>query len=96
MYGSEVEQVKLGCVAAAGHGLRRSWAVRPARMAARVLNGEANAYEMDYLKPFPNSGIYATTSDALAAKWTSNFPRPSLEKGQDMTPWPNNQRGAGR
>ena len=64
VYGSEVEQVKMGCVAAAGIdyiALGR----QTGEMAARILMGEATASEMDY-ETITEYGIYIN-SDALAA-----------------------------
>ena len=64
VYGSEVEQVKMGCVAAAGIdyiALGR----QTGEMAARILKGEATASEMDY-ETITEYGIYIN-SDALAA-----------------------------
>ena len=64
MYGSEVEQVKMGCVASAGIdyiALGR----QTGEMAARILKGEATASEMDY-ETITEYGIYIN-SDALAA-----------------------------
>ena len=64
VYGSEVEQVKMGCVASAGIdyiALGR----QTGEMAARILKGEATASEMDY-ETITEYGIYIN-SDALAA-----------------------------
>ncbi len=64
VYGSEVEQVKMGCVAAAGIdyiALGR----QTGEMAARILKGEATASEMDY-ETITEYGIYIN-SDALVA-----------------------------
>ena len=65
VYGSEVEQVKLGCVASAGidyFELGR----QTGAMAAKVLTGEASAYDMDY-ETISEYGIYVNY-DALTAK----------------------------
>ena len=65
IYGSEVEQVKLGCVASAGidyFELGR----QTGAMAAKVLTGEASAYDMDY-ETISEYGIYVNY-DALTAK----------------------------
>ena len=64
VYGSEVEQVKMGCVASAGIdyiALGR----QTGEMAAKILKGEATAAEMDY-ETITEYGIYIN-SDALAA-----------------------------
>ena len=65
VYGSEIEQVKLGCVASAGidyFELGR----QTGAMAAKVLTGEASAYDMDY-ETISEYGIYVNY-DALTAK----------------------------
>ena len=64
VYGSEVEQVKLGCVAAAGIDyiqLGRQTGL----MAAKILTGEASASDMPY-ETISEYGIYVN-SDAIAA-----------------------------
>ncbi|MGN0802272.1 MAG: ABC transporter substrate-binding protein [Candidatus Faecivicinus sp.] len=64
VYGSEVEQVKLGCVAAAGIDyiqLGRQTGL----MAAKILTGEAAASDMPY-ETISEYGIYVN-SDAIAA-----------------------------
>ena len=56
VYGSEVEQVKLGCVASAGIdyvALGRQTGM----MAAKILTGEASAYDMPY-ETIAEYGIY--------------------------------------
>ena len=65
IYGSEVEQVKLGCVAAAGIDyveLGRQTGM----MAAKILTGEASAYDMPY-ETISEYGIYVNSAaiDAL-------------------------------
>ena len=65
IYGSEVEQVKLGCVAAAGIDyveLGRQTGM----MAAKILTGEASAYDMPY-ETISEYGIYINSAaiDAL-------------------------------
>ncbi|WP_317854169.1 ABC transporter substrate-binding protein [Chakrabartyella piscis] len=47
VYGSEVEQVKLGCVASAGIDYL-ALGKQAGQMAAKILTGEASAYDMDY------------------------------------------------
>lgn len=64
VYGSEVEQVKLGCVAAAGIDYVQLGR-QTGMMAAKILTGEASAYDMDY-ETIAEYGIYVN-SDALAA-----------------------------
>ncbi|MEA4964750.1 MAG: ABC transporter substrate-binding protein [Oscillospiraceae bacterium] len=64
VYGSEVEQVKLGCVAAAGinyYELGR----QTGAMAAKVLTGESKASDMPY-ETISEYGIYIN-SEAIAA-----------------------------
>jgi len=63
VYGSEVEQVKLGCVAAAGIDYVQLGR-QTGMMAAKILTGEASAYDMDY-ETISEYGIYIN-SDALA------------------------------
>ena len=63
IYGSEVEQVKLGCVASAGIdyvALGRQTGM----MAAKILTGEATAYDMPY-ETIAEYGIYVNY-DALS------------------------------
>lgn len=60
IYGSEVEQVKLGCVAAAGIdyvALGRQTGL----MAAKILTGEASAYDMPY-ETISEYGIYVNSA----------------------------------
>lgn len=63
VYGSEVEQVKLGCVAAAGIDYVQLGR-QTGMMAAKILTGEASAYDMPY-ESITEYGIYVN-SDALA------------------------------
>ena len=63
VYGSEVEQVKLGCVASAGIDYIQLGR-QTGMMAAKVLTGEASAYDMPY-ETISEYGIYVN-SDALA------------------------------
>ena len=62
VYGSEVEQVKLGCVAAAGIDYIQLGR-QTGMMAAKILTGEASAYDMPY-ETITEYGIYVN-SDAL-------------------------------
>lgn len=64
VYGSEVEQVKMGCVASAGIDYI-TLGRQTGEMAAKILKGEATASEMDY-ETITEYGIYIN-SDALAA-----------------------------
>lgn len=60
IYGSEVEQVKLGCVAAAGIdyvALGRQTGL----MASKILTGEASAYDMPY-ETISEYGIYVNSA----------------------------------
>lgn len=64
VYGSEVEQVKIGCVAAAGIDYIQL-GIQTGQMAARVLRGEATCEEIPY-ETISEYGIYVN-SDALNA-----------------------------
>ena len=64
VYGSEVEQVKLGCVASAGIDYVQLGR-QTGMMAAKILTGEATAYDMPY-ETIAEYGIYVN-SDALAS-----------------------------
>lgn len=63
VYGSEVEQVKLGCVASAGIDYFRL-GVQTGKMAARILRGEAKCSDIPY-ETIEEYGIYVN-SEALA------------------------------
>lgn len=63
VYGSEVEQVKLGCVAAAGIDYVQLGR-QTGMMAAKILTGEMSAYDMAYETIF-EYGIYVN-SEAIA------------------------------
>ena len=63
VYGSEVEQVKLGCVAAAGLDYVKL-GVQTGQMAAKVLKGEAVCADIPY-ETISEYGCYIN-SDALA------------------------------
>ena len=62
VYGSEVEQVKIGCVAAAGIDYIQL-GIQTGQMAAKVLRGEASCEEIPY-ETISEYGIYVN-SDAL-------------------------------
>ena len=64
VYGSEVEQVKIGCVAAAGIDYIQL-GIQTGQMAAKVLRGEATCEEIPY-ETISEYGIYIN-SDALNA-----------------------------
>ena len=64
IYGSEVEQVKLGCVAAAGIDYVQL-GIQTGKMAAKVLTGEATCEDLPY-ETIEEYGIYIN-SEALAA-----------------------------
>lgn len=64
IYGSEVEQVKLGCVAGAGIDYVQL-GIQTGLMAAKVLTGEATCADMPY-ETIENYGLYIN-SDAIAA-----------------------------
>ena len=65
VYGSEVEQVKIGCVAAAGIDYIQL-GIQTGQMAAKVLRGEASCEEIPY-ETISEYGIYVN-SDALTAR----------------------------
>lgn len=64
VYGSEVEQVKIGCIAAAGIDYYQL-GIQTGEMAAKVLRGEATCDELPY-ETISEYGIYVN-SEALAA-----------------------------
>lgn len=64
VYGSEVEQVKIGCVAAAGIDYIQL-GIQTGQMAAKVLRGEAACEDIPY-ETISEYGIYVN-SDALSA-----------------------------
>jgi len=82
VYGSEVEQVKKGCVAAAGidyYELGR----KTGDMAAKILKGEAKADEMKY-ETISEFNIYVN-SDALSAlklKLPEDIAKTAIESGK--------------
>lgn len=63
VYGSEIEQVKLGCVAGAGLDYVQL-GIQTGKMAARVLTGEATCADMPY-EVIENYGLYVN-SKAIA------------------------------
>ena len=81
IYGSEVEQVKLGCVAAAGIDyieLGRQTGM----MAAKILTGEASAYDMPY-EIISEYGIYINSAAIEALGIT--LPEDIAEKAIEST-----------
>ena len=64
VYGSEVEQVKIGCVAAAGIDYIQL-GIQTGLMAAKVLRGEAACQDIPY-ETISEYGIYVN-SEALSA-----------------------------
>ena len=64
VYGSEVEQVKLGCVAGAGLDYVQL-GIQTGKMAAQILTGEATCEDLPY-ETIENYGLYVN-SNALAA-----------------------------
>lgn len=81
IYGSEVEQVKLGCVAAAGIDyieLGRQTGM----MAAKILTGEASAYDMPY-ETISEYGIYINSAAIEALGIT--LPEDIAEKAIEST-----------
>ena len=63
VYGSEVEQVKLGCVAGAGLDYVQL-GIQTGKMAAKVLTGEATCEDLPY-ETIENDGLYIN-SDSLS------------------------------
>ena len=80
IYGSEIEQVVLGCVASAGIDYLEL-GKQTGGMAAMVLTGEAKASEMPY-ETITEYGIY-TNNDALAA-FGVEIPADIAEKAIDV------------
>lgn len=79
IYGSEVEQVKLGCVAAAGIdyvALGRQTGL----MAAKILTGEASAYDMPY-ETISEYGIYVNSAalEALSISVPADIAEKAIE-----------------
>ena len=64
VYGSEIEQVKLGCVAGAGLDYVQL-GIQTGKMAAQILTGEATCEDLPY-ETIENYGLYVN-SNALAA-----------------------------
>lgn len=76
VFGSEVEQVKLGCVAAAGIDYF-ALGQQTGAMAARIISGEASAYDMDY-ETITEYGIYVNS--AALASFSIELPADIAEK----------------
>lgn len=74
VYGSEVEQVKLGCVGGAGLDYIQL-GIQTGLMAAKVLTGEAACEDLPY-ETIENYGLYIN-SDAGRPSWASPFPTTS-------------------
>ena len=64
VYGSEIEQMELGCVAGAGLDYVQL-GIQTGKMAAQILTGEANCEDLPY-ETIENYGLYVN-SNALAA-----------------------------
>ena len=80
VFGSEVEQVTLGCVAAVGLDYVQL-GYDTGLLAARVLDGE-NAQEIPYLKISESAVFY---NSEACAEMNIEIPASILEKGQDMS-----------
>ncbi len=78
IYGSEIEQVKLGCVAAAGIDYYQL-GVQTGTLAARILSGEAKASDLPY-ETIEDYTIYMNT-DALS---TFNLTAPDTVDGKQI------------
>ena len=76
VYGSEVEQVKLGCVASAGIDYFQLGRQTGA-MAAKILSGEVSAYDMPY-ETITEYGIYINS--AVLAQFGIELPAEIAEK----------------
>lgn len=81
VYGSEIEQVKLGCVAAAGIDYVQLGR-QTGMMAAKILTGEASAYDMPY-ETISEYRIYVN-SDSLASLGMT-LPEDVAEKAVEST-----------
>lgn len=76
VYGSEIEQVKLGCVASAGIDYYKLGS-ETGKMAAKILSGEATAEELDYItvtdyEVYKNSKALAEMNIELPAEVLEN------------------------
>ena len=78
VYGSEIEQVKLGCIAAAGIDYMEL-GIRTGEIAAKVLKGESKAKDIPY-ETIKDYSIY-TNADALA---DFNITLPESIKGKTI------------
>ena len=81
IYGSEIEQVKLGCIASAGIDYFQLGRQTGA-MAAKILTGEASAYDMPY-ETITEYGIYIN-SEALA-RFNIELPADVAERAIEST-----------
>ncbi|MEI3304884.1 MAG: ABC transporter substrate-binding protein [Dysosmobacter sp.] len=79
VYGSEVEQVKLGCVAGAGLDYVQL-GIQTGKMAAKVLTGEATCEDLPY-ETIENYGLYIN-SDSLSALGIT-VPEDIAQSGQE-------------
>jgi len=81
VYGSEIEQVKLGCVAAAGIDYYQL-GIQTGAIAAKILKGEAKASEIPY-ETISEYGIYINTPSAnnLGITVTSDIAAKAVEQG---------------
>ena len=81
VYGSEVEQVKLGCVAARRHWTTSSWASRPARWPPRSSPARPACEDLPY-ETIENYGLYIN-SDARAAELGITVPEDIAQAAQE-------------
>lgn len=82
VYGSEVEQVKLGCVASAGIDYVQL-GIQTGVMAAKVLRGEATCEELDY-ETISEYGIYINSEmlDAMGIALPEEIAAKAIESSQ--------------
>ena len=80
VYGSEVEQVKLGCVAGAGLDYVQL-GIQTGKMAAKVLTGEATCEDLPY-ETIENYGLYIN-SDSLSALVGITVPEDIAQSAQE-------------
>lgn len=81
VFGSEIEQVKLGCIAAEGIDYI-VLGKQTGRMAAKILKGESKASEMPY-EIFEDSNLYINTE--VMSTYGVTLPEEFMERAMDVT-----------